>query len=182
MVTVVPLSIDLEQDNVSTEQDRQDWAKIVARGRSGDLVKGYFESVTGLDSFEKAGLEGEEIRVRPAESISSSVLKVQSLKAIFFVKTFDGNPNYRESQYFAEAPVYPGIWIRVRFCDQEVIEGVVENSIRPFVQPGLLLRLPDLESNNLAVYVVKSSLQEIQILGVNSSALSSGASKANRSL
>ena len=116
-------------------------------------------------------MQRDEIRVRPAGSESTSVFKLESLKALFFVKSFDGNPDHREAQHFAEAPVYPGIWIRVRFFDQEVIEGVVENSIRPFVEPGLLLRMPDSESNNLAAYVVKSSLQEIHILGVNTSAL-----------
>lgn len=92
---------------------------------------------------------------------------MDSLKALFFVKSFDCNPDYREVQYFTEAPVYQRIWVRVRFFDDEVIEGIIENSLSPFMDPGLLLTFPDPESNNEAAYVIKSSLKELRILGVN---------------
>jgi hypothetical protein len=151
------------------DNNRSDLLKVVARGRSGDMVKGYLDAVTDLDKFKDTSLSSDEIRVYPAGSSSTSVLKVDSLKALFFVKSFDGNPDYREAQYFADAPVYQGIWVRVRFFDQEVIEGIMENSIRPFVEPGLLLTLPDTESNNEAAYVIKSSLNELHILGVSAS-------------
>jgi uncharacterized protein DUF6982 len=154
---------------VSIEQDRGDLLKVVARGRSGDMVKGYLESVTDLDKFRDTSLNAYEIRICPADSSTTSALKVDTLKAVFFVKSFDGNSDYREAQYFTEAPIYPGIWVRVRFFDQEVMEGIMENSIRSFMEPGLLITLPDAESNNEAAYVIKSALHELQILGVNAS-------------
>lgn len=154
---------------MSNEKDRDHPLKVVARGRSGDMIKGYLESVNNLDKLKVASLRGDEIRVRPINASSSSVLRFDSLKALFFVKSFDGNPDYRETQYFAGAPVYQGIWVRVRFFDQEVIEGIIENTLRPFMDPGLLLTLPDPESNNQAAYVIKSSLTELCILGVSAS-------------
>src|SRR5215470_2182280 len=151
------------------QRSHSDFLKVVARGRSGDMVKGYLESISDLNNFKDTRRSSDEIRVCPADSSSPSVLKVETLKALFFVKSFEGNPDYREMQYFPDAPVYEGIWVRVRFYDQEVIEGIMENNIRPFLEPGLLLTLPDRESNNEAAYVIKRSLNELQILGVNAS-------------
>lgn len=151
------------------QKNHSDLLKVVARGRSGGMVKGFLESITDLEKFKHTSLKSDEISVCPADSSPTSVLKIDSLKAVFFVKSFDGNPEYREAQYFTEAPVYQGIWVRVRFFDNEVLEGIMQNGIRPFVEPGLLLTLPDPKSNNEAAYVIKSSLSELQILGVNAS-------------
>jgi hypothetical protein len=143
--------------------------KIVARLRDGKLVKGYlagpsasFEDLLRAQAFTIPNL----IAVLPVESSEGISVPLDSLKALFFVKSFDGKKDYREVKFFDKIPPIRGLWVRVQFYDNESIEGVIENSIRYLVEPGFFMKPPDPRSNNQILYVIKSSLTNFQILGV----------------
>jgi hypothetical protein len=57
--------------------------------------------------------------------------------------------------------------VRVKFFDQEYLEGVLRNSAQLLVDPGFFLKPPDLQSNNEILYVIKSSLVDFRVLGVS---------------
>lgn len=151
--------------------DRED-LKVVAHVRQGKLVKGYLElppEAANLDLKQQAIPLPDHISIRSESGKEVETVDVHELKALFFVKRFEGRREYREVKFFTVTPEIEGLWVRVKFYDSETIEGVVRNSIDFLVNPGFFFKPPDPLSNNEITYVVKNSLVEFRILGVKSS-------------
>ena|SRR5579864_428115 len=146
--------------------------KVVAHLHGGKLVKGFLKcdheaDVEALFRHEGNSL-GSEIPIRSHTSSKLIKLGANSLKAIFFVKTFEGSAEYNEVKFFQSNPAVEGLWVQLRFQDGEVTEGVLYNSIRYIVEAGFFLKPPDPLSNNQLIYVLKKSLAEFRVLGVRS--------------
>jgi hypothetical protein len=60
----------------------------------------------------------------------------------------------------------PGLWVRVHFHDNEMIEGIISNSRDFVLENGFFLMPTDPNGNNKLVYVLKSGLQDFHILGI----------------
>lgn len=145
--------------------------RVIARLRDGKLLRGFIDDtpVSDLTAFLEQvvhSLPGE-ITLRVAESNETLRVPVEALKALFFVKSFEGRKEYREVKFFDKNPPIKGLWVRVQFYDQESLEGIVQNSIDFLVKPGFFLKPPDPASNNAVLYVVKSSLCDFRVLGVH---------------
>jgi len=146
--------------------------KIVAHKHDGSLVKGYLEAPEPtLDSLFARAHEPfpELLSLRDPSDSKNQKVSIGDLKAVFFVKEFDGNKQYNEVKIFANIPLIQGIWVQVRFKDGEYLEGVVHNSVHHLVERGFFMKPPDPESNNEMVYVLKSSVTEYRVLGVRAS-------------
>ncbi len=144
--------------------------KVVARLREGKTLKGYIESfpVTDFDALiqQDPWELPREIGLRSAESAETFSVPLDSLKALFFVRTFEGSKEYKEVKFFEKNPPIAGLWVRVKFYDNEYLEGVVRNSIHYLVDSGFFLKPPDPASNNAILYVIKESLIGFHVLGV----------------
>jgi len=88
------------------------------------------------------------------------------MKALFFVKSFEGNRQYSEIKFFNGEPKIEGLWVHLTFSDNEKTEGIVHNSVSFLTEPGFLMKPPDPNSNNQAVYVMKESLTAFRVVGV----------------
>ena len=144
--------------------------KVVAHLADGSLIKGFLQDAASFDPLS-AGLIGtglpEKILLQIPDGKTQTV-DVRSAKAIFFVRTLEGRNDYVELKFFERNPQIEGLWIKIRFKDGEITEGIVHNSL-PFVtDPGFFLRPPDPQSNNRVVYAVKSFLTEFRVLGIRS--------------
>ncbi len=145
--------------------------KVVARLRDGKIIKGYVDTIPASD-FDALLQETSfslprEIGLRPVDSSKPVSLSLDSLKALFFVKSFEGRTEYREVKFFEKNPPIKGLWVRVKFYDNEHLEGVVRNSLQYLVEPGFFLKPPDLQGNNEILYVIKNSLIDFRVLGVS---------------
>ena len=144
--------------------------KVVAHLSDGRLIKGHTDAVAASDLDALLTRHSismpEEVQVRTVETGEILSLPLMSLKALFFVKSFHGKGLYKEIKFFEGHPTIEGLWVRMKFRDEECTEGVVRNSHQFLVDPGFLLKPPDPESNNQIVYVVKRALIEFQVLGV----------------
>lgn len=133
-------------------------------------IKGFLEwphwSLDQEFSRETPESPPSSFRVRSFSSNFVEEVPANAIKAVFFVSSLDGSPEHSNLQFHAHAPVVPGIWMRVKFRDGEVIEGVVHNSIRYLTNPGFFLRPIDPASNNRLIYVMKGRLVDHQILGL----------------
>lgn len=139
--------------------------------RCGDrIVKGHLESPpwnSADDAVRSSpGQTYDVFRIRKLESNVIEEVPSSDISAVFFVNDFHGDPDRNTIRFHAEEPVLPGIWVQVQFPNGEVIEGIVENSIRFLVDPGFFLRPTDPCSNNKLVYVMKSALVEHHVLGL----------------
>lgn len=144
--------------------------RVVARLRDGNLVKGYTDAVPvpdeeGLIRDQTIALP-PEIGLRSVESGNLISVPLESLKALYFVKTFEGRREYDEVKFFETHPPIEGLWVRLTFYDNETYEGVVRNSLHYLISPGFFLKPPDPQSNNNVVYVVKASIIDFRVLGV----------------
>ena len=85
-------------------------------------------------------------------------MQVGELKAIFFVKTFEGNPQHDENDDPAQGTP-GGRRIRVVFKDGEVIVGTTQGYDRS--RPGFFVIPLDKACNNERCFVVASATQEV---------------------
>lgn len=146
-------------------------AKVVARLRDGKVVKGFLNGTPAtIDAFHEASelKLPELIGIHPLGSSEGISLRLDSLKALFFVKSFEGKRDYPEVKFFDKSPPVRGLWVRIQFYDSESIEGTVENNIHFLLEPGFFMKPPDPRSNNEILYVLKNSLINFRILGVRS--------------
>jgi hypothetical protein len=122
--------------------------KVVVHFRDGRLMKGFASHPAGAVS---------SLDVLPLDQRDQAIaVKLESVKAIFFVKDFAGDAAYAESKAFAsDEPYRPG---RVAFHmeDGEVLVGVVED-----YQPdsaGFFLTPVDARSNNVRCFVSAAAI------------------------
>lgn len=144
--------------------------RIVVNLRDGTVVKGYLETAVPTDL---ASLLQNPTRGFPTRLILQSdngqgnhEIDVTTAKAIFFVKSFQGDKEKHPVRFYANGPAVHGIWVEVRFNDGEVVEGVIHNSIHHLVEEGFLMSPSDPDSNNEVIYVLKSSISNYRVLGV----------------
>jgi len=94
------------------------------------------------------------------ESPQAIDVKTEDLKAVFFVKDFEGRPEYSEVKIFPEKlPTSKGRKIAVLFTDGELLTGFTL-AYDP-KRPGFFMLPADDMSNNDRVYVVTSAVKEV---------------------
>ncbi|MGZ4789168.1 MAG: DUF6982 domain-containing protein [Terriglobales bacterium] len=144
--------------------------KIVAHLRTGKLLKGYVDLPVPTDSNGVVATVPvslpKQITIEVADTGRKHPTPLSGLKALFFVKSFEGNAQYSEIKFFNGEPRIEGLWVHLTFTDNERTEGVVHNSIAFLTEPGFLMKPPDPNSNNQAVYVLKESLTHFRVVGV----------------
>ena len=101
---------------VSPREEKMEQVKVVARFRSGKLVKGYTN-----DFFPKK----PSFHVGSDPSDHGVEVAINDLKALFFVKDFEGNPAHEKKLSFDEGRVYQGRKAEITFVDGEKLVGIV---------------------------------------------------------
>lgn len=154
--------------NSPTDSD-SGFEKVVIRVGD-EVIKGFLKSRAGdsLDALLRnaAADPPSLLRVRRLADDSIQEIPIESTKAVFYVKDFDGDQQHKNLRFYRGAPIVHGVWIRLEFTDGEIMEGLVHNTIRFLVDPGFFILPTDPYSNNRLVYVVKSSLKECRVLGL----------------
>ncbi|HEX7159535.1 MAG TPA: hypothetical protein VF214_11005 [Edaphobacter sp.] len=108
----------------------------------------------------------DSIRLRRLDTDTVEELPTKDAKAVFFVKTFDGDERHRPLHFHTDAPITPGLWVRVHFYDNEMIEGIISNSGDFVLSEGFFLMPTDPNGNNRLVYVQKKGLKDFHVLGI----------------
>lgn len=117
-----------------------------------------------------AGFDGENIEVLTPQG---TLLRIPSrdTKAVCFVRDFDGRETWREHRTFLTRPKMPGIWLRLLFRDGDSMEGMLPNNLILIDQAGFSIIPPDPTFQNQRIFVPRSALREVQVLGVVGSPL-----------
>ena len=108
----------------------------------------------------------DSIRLKLLDSDTFEDVSTKDAKAVFFVKTFDGDLRHRALHFHEHAPTVPGLWVRVYFYDGEMIEGIISNTKDFVLETGFFLRPTDPNGNNRLVYVLKAGLKDFHVLGM----------------
>ena len=97
------------------------------------------------------------------------------LKNVCFVKDFDAVAE--PSKLFQTRPKMEGLWVRMRYRDDEVMDGILPNNLLLWDRYGYAVIPPEPYSNNQKVFVPREALREIHVLGVVGSPLTKGSRK-----
>jgi hypothetical protein len=118
--------------------------------------KGYLNpaTLTGAVGFELLTPDGEQVPVAMA-----------TVKSVYFVREFP-ETFQPERKVFLSRPKLDGLWVRLRFRDEDVMEGIVANDLLDLLDNAVQLTPPDLHGNTLRLFIPRSALAEMKVLGV----------------
>lgn len=138
--------------------------RVVARFIDGRVVKGYvrkFSTESDIVDISEAG-SGKEHRISTAD-----------LKALFFIKSFEGDSGYRERKAFGIRE-HKGQKVYIKFNDRESLMGFIEGAV-PWEKgfflsdegskaKGFFMLPVDNDSNNEKVFVVATSIDDVTVM------------------
>jgi hypothetical protein len=119
-------------------------------------LKGYLNPgrLGEVDTIELLTPEGEH-RNFPLEDVRS----------IYFVRDFNGDFE-SERKAFLSRPKLAGLWVRLKFRDNDTLEGIVPNDLLSLLDRGVQITPPDLHGTTLRIFIPRMALSEMTVLGV----------------
>jgi hypothetical protein len=129
--------------------------KVIVRKLGRDSVSGYVA--------QQFLVEGKLELLNPSGKVV--MIELTEVKNVDFVRDFSEiASNSRKT--FANRPRTEGLWVRLRFIDNDVLEGMMANDLTQVSPEGYLITPPDTRGNVQRVFVPKSALEEMTVLAV----------------
>jgi uncharacterized protein DUF6982 len=130
--------------------------KVVVRKLDRDTVNGYVAPANFIN-------EGKLELLNTAGNVVSVELK--DIKVVFFVREF-GETESSNRKTFTTRPRTEGLWVRLKFKDGEILEGMMPNDLSVNTPEGFLVNPPDLRSNTQRIFVPRGALESLTVLSV----------------
>jgi hypothetical protein len=92
-------------------------------------------------------------------------IELEDIKCVFFVRDF-GDSDALSRKTFTTRPRSEGLWVRIKFKDGEVLEGLMPNDLSLTTAEGFLINPPDLRSNVQRLFVPRGALESLTVLAV----------------
>jgi hypothetical protein len=115
-----------------------------------------------LNPATLAGAEAIDLLTPEGEHLS---IAMPAVKSVYFVREFP-DEFQPERKLFLSRPKLDGLWVRLRFRDEDVMEGIVANDLLDLLDNAVQLTPPDLHGNTLRLFIPRSALLEMKVLGV----------------
>lgn len=130
--------------------------KVVVQLLDRRFSKGYLNPARlgRSESIDLLTLDGEHASI-----------PLRDVKSVCFVREFK-DPFELERKAFLSRPKLDGLWVRLRFQDDDAVEGIVANNLLELLDTGVQLMPPDLHGNVLRLFIPRSALAELKVLGV----------------
>jgi hypothetical protein len=130
--------------------------KVIVRKHDRDSVSGYVAPANFV-------VEGKLELLNTSGNVVA--IDLGEIKAVYFVREFsDTDPMVRKT--FTTRPRTEGLWVRMKFKDSEVIEGILPNDLTQNPNEGFLMNPPDLRSNTQRVFVPRDALSSLVVIAV----------------
>jgi hypothetical protein len=130
--------------------------KVVVRKMDRDTVNGFVAS----NNFVS---EGKLEILNTAGNVV--LIDLKEVKGVYFVREF-GDSESLTRKTFTTRPRTEGLWVRLRFRDGEILEGLMPNDLTQLSPDGYLLTPPDTRSNTQRIFVPRTALSELTVLAV----------------
>lgn len=130
--------------------------KVIVRKMGRDSLSGYVSPANFVveGKLELLNTTGKLVQI-----------ELNEIKSVDFVRDFaDGGSPPRKT--FTTRPRTEGLWVRLKFTDNDVLEGMMPNDLNQISPDGFLLTPPDTRGNIQRVFVPRSALEEISVLAV----------------
>jgi Family of unknown function (DUF6982) len=92
-------------------------------------------------------------------------IDLRDIKAVYFVREFSDSDSLSRKT-FTTRPRTEGLWVRLKFKDTEVLEGMMPNDLSLNTAEGFLINPPDLRSNTQRIFVPRTALESLTVLAV----------------
>ena len=135
--------------------------KVLVSRFDREPVQGFVQSPeTQQDVLEVLRADGSLLKIPVSET-----------KAICFVRDFEDGETWKKHRQFSARPKMGGLWVRLKFRDGDWLEGIVPNNLLHLEAAGFGLVLPDPTFQNQRIWVPRSALEGVEVLGVIGSPL-----------
>jgi hypothetical protein len=129
--------------------------KVVVRKLSRDTMSGYVSpTFVSEGKLELLNTSGNLVFV-----------DLKEIKCLYFVREF-GEPDSTSRKTFTTRPRTEGLWVRLRFKDNDVVEGIMPNDLTQLPAEGYLLTPPDTRGNTQRIFVPRTALSQLTVLSV----------------
>jgi len=138
--------------------------KAVTRLINGKVLKGY------IDEFSP---DQNEVNIKEEITGDLHTVKIGDVKAVFFVRSFEGDQEHKERKSYGIAKV-KGQRVFVKFRDGEGLVGFLEGDVpwekgfflskQDSSRKGFFLLPVDEDTNNIKVFVVSSSVDAVTVV------------------
>lgn len=130
--------------------------KVVVRKMDRDSINGYvapanFVNESKLELLNTAG--------------NVVAIELKDIKVVYFVQDF-GDSESLSRKTFTSRPRTEGLWVRLKFKDSEVVEGMMANDLSLTTAEGFLVNPPDQRSNVQRIFVPRTALESLTVLAV----------------
>ena len=127
--------------------------KVVARFHDGSLVKGFTHDFSPYNDVFHI--------TRPRDENEAQEISMSQLKAVFFVKSFQGDQEYKGKDFTKEKLSHiPGLKLKVTFADGETIYGTTTGYSPQ--RKGFFLMPANKASNNERLFVIREATSKVE--------------------
>jgi len=92
-------------------------------------------------------------------------IELRDIKGVYFVREF-GDSDAASRKTFTSRPRTEGLWVRLKFKDNEVLEAMMPNDLTQSIPEGFLVNPPDVRSNTQRIFVPRTALESLTVLAV----------------
>ena len=129
--------------------------KVIVRKMDRDSIHGYVAAEFIVDGkLEVLNTAGKVVMIELSE-----------VKGVYFVREFSESEAFARKT-FVTRPRSEGLWVRLRFRDNEVLEGMMPNDLTQVSPDGFLIIPPDTRSNTQRIFVPRTALTAMNVLAV----------------
>jgi hypothetical protein len=130
--------------------------KVIVRKSDRDSINGYVAPANFVvdGKLELLNMTGNVVAV-----------DLRDIKVVYFVREFSDS-DVLTRKTFTTRPRTEGLWVRLKFKDSDVIEGILPNDLTQNPPEGFLMNPPDLRSNTQRVFVPRTALASVTVLAV----------------
>src|SRR5580698_3661769 len=130
--------------------------KVIVRKHDRDSISGFVAPANFV-------VEGKLELLNTAGNVVA--IELRDIKVVYFVRDF-GEAESPSRKTFTTRPRTEGLWVRLKFKDNEVLEGMMPNDLSLMTAEGFLVNPPDLRSNTQRIFVPRTALESLTVLAV----------------
>ena len=130
--------------------------KVIVRKLDRDSVNGYIAAAQFVSDgkLEMLNTSGNVV-----------MIDLREVKGVYFVREFADSESLSRKT-FTTRPRVEGLWVRLRFRDNETLEGLMPNDLTQVSADGFFLNPPDSRSNTQRIFVPRNAIAELTVLAV----------------
>src|SRR3974390_1731554 len=148
-----------EKYDLKTKAAASTHKKVIVELLDKKLVRGYLNPAR---LGEGGGANGIDLLTQEGSHENVLLAKV---RAVYFVRDLEEDVEL-ERKSFLSRPKLDGLWVKLRFADGDSLEGVIPNDLLSLLDSGVQITPPDFNSNADRIYVPRTALTELTVLGV----------------